>query len=81
MISSNIYREEDRPAYRHGNSVLLAFDVVSMFWVLLVKAYYMWRNKQRQRKWDAMSEDEKSQYLEEHQNETGPSRLDFRLVS
>lgn len=81
VISTNIYREADRPAYHYGNRVLLGLNVTSMFVIAGVKTYYAWRNKQRQRKWDAMSADEKQRYLDEHQDETGAGRLDFRFVT
>lgn len=76
MISTNIYREDDRPAYRRGNRVLLGFNVFSIFLVLVIKVYYMWRNKQRKQRWDALTESEKMRYLEEHKDLTGPSRLE-----
>lgn len=81
MVSSNVYREDDRPAYRRGNRVLLGLNVLSIFLIIATKAYYMWRNKQRTRKWDALTEDQKTQYLEAHKDDTGPSRLDFKLTS
>lgn len=81
VVASNVYREDDRPAYRRGNRVLLVLNIVSIILIIATKAYYMWRNKQRTRKWAALTEDEKAQYLEEHKDETGPSRLDFTLAS
>lgn len=81
MISTNIYREDDRPTYHRGNRVLLGINVFSIFLILATKVFYMGRNKQRKQRWDALSEDEKARYLEEHKDVTGPSRLDFRLAS
>lgn len=80
VVSSNVYREDDRPAYRRGNRVLLGVNVFSIFLIVATKAYYMWRNKQRARKWNALTEDQKTQYLEDHKEVTGPSRLDFKLA-
>ncbi|KAK0621699.1 major facilitator superfamily domain-containing protein [Bombardia bombarda] len=78
IISSNIYRADDAPQYVRGNRQLLA--IVSMNIVLygLVKAYYVFRNKQRATRWDAMTEDERLDYLATT-TDNGNKRLDFRF--
>lgn len=81
VVSTNINREVDRPAYHYGNRVLLGITVANMVLVVIVKAYYTLRNKQRQRKWNAMSEEEQSRYLGAHQHNAGAGRLDFQFVS
>ncbi len=43
------------------------------------KGYYMFRNHQRAKKWDAMSEEERLEYLETT-TDKGNKRLDFRFV-
>ncbi|MCJ1434530.1 hypothetical protein MMC27_003899 [Xylographa pallens] len=63
IISSNIYRTADSPLYRTGNKVLLGLLAYNMVLIISMKAYYMWRNATRERKWGAMSEREKSVYL------------------
>jgi len=45
---------------------------------LFMKFYYVWRNKSRSKKWDAMSEDERLHYLSTTKDE-GNKRLDFRF--
>ena len=45
---------------------------------ILTKAYYVFRNKQKARKWDAMSEDERLHYLATTKDK-GNKRLDFRF--
>ncbi|KUI63737.1 hypothetical protein VM1G_10505 [Cytospora mali] len=45
---------------------------------LLTKAYYVFRNKQRDKKWNALSEDERLEYLSTTTDE-GNKRLDFRF--
>lgn len=80
IIGSYIYREDDRPLYRRGNSVLIGIA----FWNITLyaggKIYYVWRNKQRAKLWDAMDEDERRNYVESHREE-GNKRLDFRFAS
>jgi hypothetical protein len=44
------------------------------------KVYYVWRNKQKARQWDAMSEYEKNDYVANTKDE-GNKRLDFRFAS
>lgn len=81
MISTNIFHEADRPAYRTGMRVLLGFVVGNLVLVGLLKWYYRWRNGQRAAQWDAMDAEAKARYLEEHQDDKGARRLDFRFVS
>jgi hypothetical protein len=45
----------------------------------IVKGYYMWRNKTRETKWNSMTQEEKSSYLETTKDE-GSKRLDFRFA-
>ncbi|KAL1406737.1 hypothetical protein Q8F55_006141 [Vanrija albida] len=79
FISSNIYQPHDAPFYHHGNKVLLGFiaaDIV-LFW--LAKAWYIWRNKSRDKIWNAWTEEEKAHYLATTKDQ-GNKRLDFRFL-
>ncbi|GJC83459.1 putative transporter YIL166C [Colletotrichum liriopes] len=79
IIGSNIYRADDAPVYRRGNSVLLGIVAWNLCLYAGSRAYYMWRNKVRAKKWDSLRADEKVAYL--GQNEDGGSkRLDFRFA-
>ncbi|KAI1206841.1 MFS general substrate transporter [Annulohypoxylon truncatum] len=80
IISSNIYRSDDAPLYRRGNSILLGILGLNLLLYAMAKAYYVWRNCERDRKWDAMTSEEKLVYLADHQD-AGNKRLDFRLAS
>jgi hypothetical protein len=48
-----------------------------MFFV--IKAYYIYRNRQRERIWGAMSKDERIEYLATT-TDKGNKRLNFRFV-
>ncbi|KAF2435282.1 MFS general substrate transporter [Tothia fuscella] len=77
---SNIYRANDRPLYRRGNLQLVAICAANLVIYLLVKGYYVWRNKTREKKWNNMSEQERLEY-HETTSDSGNKRLDFRFVS
>ncbi|KAK6824111.1 hypothetical protein RU639_005242 [Aspergillus parasiticus] len=79
IIASNIYRQDDAPRYKRGNKVLVALVVTNIFIYLFTKAYYVWRNASRDKKWNAMSEEEKRVYLATTKDE-GNKRLDFRFA-
>ncbi|PSN60713.1 MFS general substrate transporter [Corynespora cassiicola Philippines] len=79
VIASNIYREDDKPYYRRGNKVLLALVGWNVVMSIFVKGYYMWRNKTRERIWNAMTTAEKHDYLKNTTDE-GSKRLDFRFA-
>jgi hypothetical protein len=46
---------------------------------VLTKSYYIWRNKTRDRIWDAMAPEQKKEYLKTTKDE-GNKRLDFRFA-
>ncbi|KAL2857226.1 major facilitator superfamily domain-containing protein [Aspergillus pseudoustus] len=79
IIASNIYRADDKPYYRRGNKILLALVGWNMVMTVLIKVYYIWRNKTRDAKWNAMSQEERDHYLRTTTDE-GNKRLDFRFA-
>ncbi|KAF5858480.1 hypothetical protein ETB97_004365 [Aspergillus alliaceus] len=66
IIGSNIFREDDSPLYRRGNKVLLAMCSFNVLVFYAVKAYYIWRNRARERKWAAMPAEEQMRLLRVH---------------
>ncbi|GAB1213095.1 hypothetical protein ATERTT37_002244 [Aspergillus terreus] len=79
VIGTNIFREDDSPLYRRGNKVLLGICSFNVVLFYLVKLYYVRRNKQREKIWQAMSSEEQSEYVLTTEDE-GSKRLDFRFV-
>ncbi|KAH6695721.1 major facilitator superfamily domain-containing protein [Plectosphaerella plurivora] len=87
IIHSNIYRQNDRPHYRRGNTVLTAIAVMNIAMYIITKGYYIWRNKSRDREWDSMTREasrraassERAHYLETT-TDSGSKRKDFRFA-
>ncbi|KZL73584.1 major facilitator superfamily transporter [Colletotrichum tofieldiae] len=80
IISANVYRRDDRPEYRRGNRVLVGIASLNIVIYACAKFYYVWRNKQRDQLWDAMSPEERQRYLTTT-TDKGSKRLDFRFAS
>ncbi|KAI0593862.1 major facilitator superfamily domain-containing protein [Biscogniauxia sp. FL1348] len=79
VIANFIYLDDDKPLYRRGNSVLFAINILALFLFVFAKLYYVWRNKQRDRVWNAMSEQEQADYIA-NTKIVGSRRLDFRFA-
>lgn len=79
VIAANIYREDDKPLYHRGNSVLIAINLLALALFVFAKSYYVLRNRSRQRKWGTISVEERQEYLETTKDE-GNKRLDFRFA-
>ena len=78
IIAANIFREDDAPRYRRGNSVLAGFCGLTTALYIFSRAYYGLRNKQRKAKWDAMSPEQHKEYRDTTKDQ-GSQRLDFRF--
>ncbi|KAI1808635.1 MFS general substrate transporter [Daldinia bambusicola] len=79
IIASNIYRADDAPLYRRGNKQLIGILVGNIGIYGLTKVYYVLRNRYRDQKWNAMTAEEKLEYLSTTTDE-GNKRLDFRFA-
>ncbi|KAI0458220.1 MFS general substrate transporter [Xylaria acuta] len=79
VIGNFIYLDDDKPLYKRGNSVLFAINILAIVLFLLTKVYYVWRNKQRDEVWNAMTEEEQNAYIR-NTTTAGSRRLDFRFA-
>jgi hypothetical protein len=80
IISSQIYRADDKPYYYRGNKVLLGLVAWNIVLFCASKAYYEWRNKVRDDKWNSMTKEQRVHYLSTTKDK-GNKRLDFRFAS
>lgn len=78
IIASNMYQSDDAPRYRRGNSLLIVLDVSAIALFVATKLYYISRNRSRARRWDAMTDEQREEYLRTTKDE-GNKRLDFRF--
>lgn len=74
-----IYREDDKPKYRRGNTNLLIINLVVILVFVATKIFYVYVNRRRDRIWKEMSEEERSRYVRDTKLQ-GSRRLDFRFA-
>ncbi|KAJ9353404.1 hypothetical protein DTO027B9_5331 [Paecilomyces variotii] len=74
-----IYRDDDKPKYRRGNTNLVIINIVVIFVFLGAKAYYVYQNRRRDRIWNAMTKEERNAYIKNTEIK-GSKRLDFRFA-
>lgn len=79
IIAANIYRADDQPLYHRGNVTLIGCAFGAIGACIFAKLYYKYRNKQKARKWNAMTPEEQERYRIETTDE-GNKRLDFQFV-
>ncbi|OWB81846.1 hypothetical protein B5S33_g466 [[Candida] boidinii] len=80
IIASNIYKPSDKPLYHKGNTVLFGLAAAMFPILLLTKAFYVFINLRREKKWQALTEEEKEDYIKNTTDE-GSFRLDFRFAT
>lgn len=79
LVGSNIFRASDKPRYAHGLEALIGISSVACVAVLFTRFYYVWRNRQRDKKWSVLTIEEQINYIKTTRDE-GNKRLDFRFV-
>ncbi|KAI8335619.1 major facilitator superfamily domain-containing protein [Blakeslea trispora] len=75
---SQIYQQSDAPRFFKGNWINFAICCATIALVLIQHVRYFLTNKYREKKWNAMTDDEKKEYLKTTKHE-GNDRLDFRF--
>ncbi|KAI1628021.1 phthalate transporter [Exophiala viscosa] len=80
VFSSQVYRTDDKPYYYRGNKALLGVVAWNIIAFCISKWYYVRKNNQRDRIWNAMTREERVQYLATTEDK-GNKRLDFRFAS
>ncbi|KAH8681969.1 permease of the major facilitator superfamily [Xylariales sp. PMI_506] len=79
VISNFIYRADDAPLYHRGNRVLIGINVLIIVLFILTKLYYIWKNNQRDKVWNALTQEERDDYTRNTKLQ-GSRRLDFRFA-
>ncbi|CCH44007.1 putative transporter [Wickerhamomyces ciferrii] len=79
IMCANLYRPDDAPLYKRGNTDLIGIGFAGFIVCILTRYYYIWRNKSKALKWDKLTDEEKEIYIKETKDE-GNKRLDFRFV-
>ncbi|KAA8914584.1 hypothetical protein TRICI_002872 [Trichomonascus ciferrii] len=79
IVYSQIYREDDKPQYRRGNKILLAFVCLNIVVYAGTYVYYWNLNRKKDRIWNQMSSEEQFDYIQ-NTKDIGSRRLDFRYA-
>lgn len=79
VIANQMYRADDKPLYHRGNRNLLIINCLSIGVFLTTKCYYVWRNKRREEQWQAMTHEQRADYIK-NTTDRGSHRLDFRFA-
>jgi hypothetical protein len=79
VCANFIYRADDAPYYHRGNGQLVAINIAAIVVFLLTKVYYIWRNKQKERVWNALTPEQQADYIKNTKLQ-GSRRLDFRFA-
>lgn len=78
ICAKQIYRKDDKPLYHRGNMQLFAIALALVPLLLFTKAYYVIKNRRRDKIWNAMTAEEQENYVLTTKDE-GNKRLDFRF--
>ncbi|KAK3376260.1 major facilitator superfamily domain-containing protein [Lasiosphaeria ovina] len=79
LTGNFIYLDYDKPLYKDGNTKLVIINLLSIGLFLFTKAYYVYRNKQKKRVWEALTEQERITYVRTTRLQ-GSRRLDFQFA-
>ncbi|PAV15653.1 MFS general substrate transporter [Pyrrhoderma noxium] len=77
---SQIYRADDSPDFRRGNTINIVFaGVATLLWIIQ-KLYYKYRNAKNAKRWASLSESEREQELLEAESK-GNRSVTFRFTT
>ncbi|KAH9065634.1 MFS general substrate transporter [Lactarius vividus] len=79
IISSNIYRADDKPLYKRGNRILIGICILNIAFYLFTFFFYRGINQRRERIWASKTPKERAEYFETTKD-VGNERLDFRFA-
>ncbi|KAK6812497.1 hypothetical protein RU639_011745 [Aspergillus parasiticus] len=81
VISSQIYRDSDKPYYFTGNKVLISICAFSLVVFVVQREFLRYLNRQKEKKWNEMTPEEKVAYQSDQaaREGEGNKRLDFRF--
>ncbi|KAL7416906.1 major facilitator superfamily domain-containing protein [Mrakia frigida] len=79
IVSTQVYRDGDKPYYHKGNKGLIATVCYNLVLFGGVKAYFIWRNRQKKAQWKALTKDEKVHYAKYIAPEAGNKSLLFEF--
>ncbi len=79
ICAAYIYRDDDKPLYHRGNTNLIIVNIVAIVVFLLTKVYYIVRNKQKAKVWNALSKEQQDEYTKTTRLQ-GSRRLDFQFA-
>ena len=57
VCANFIYRADDSPLYRRGNLDLVIINILVIGVFIFTKIYYVLRNRSRDKRWNAMTEE------------------------
>lgn len=78
-IAANVYRQDDAPEYRRGNTALIVIACTNIALYVASRFFYKTVNARRERRWQAMSTEEQKHYLATT-TDTGNKLLTFRFA-
>lgn len=67
------------PLDYRGNKILVALASANIVIFVLAKWYYIWRNQQKAKKWNRLSETEQENYLSTTKD-TGTKKINIRFA-
>lgn len=79
IVAMNIYRKDDAPLYKRGNTQLIIIAFATLAMILITRQWFIFRNNQRDKKWNSLTKEQQLDYVE-NTTDKGNKRLDFRFV-